>query len=126
VVELNGYGVSQMDALSMSNRLTTEIFRTGQFTVLEREKMSEILFEQGFQQSGCTSSECLVEAGRLLNVQMIVGGSVSKIGNIFTVELRLIDVETGKIIDVANEDIQGDIGEVLTHGIRRATVKLIR
>jgi len=126
VVELDAYGIAKTDAGALSNRLTSEIFKTGRYTVLEREKIEEILLEQGFQQTGCTSSECLVEAGRLLNVQLIVGGSISKIGAIYTVELRLIDVETGKIVSVANEDIQGTIGDVLTKGVRRAAIKLIR
>jgi TolB-like protein len=126
VVDLRGYGISEMDALALTNRLTTELFKMGIFTVLEREKMQDILNEQGFQQSGCTTSECLVEAGKLLNVQQIVGGSVSKIGEFYTIELRMIDVESGKILSVANEDIEGSIGEVLTRGIRKTAIKLVR
>jgi len=88
--------------------------------------MQDILTEQGFQQTGCTSSECLVEAGRLLNVHQIVGGSIGRAGELYTVELRLIDVESGQIISVAYEDIKGDLGDVLTSRIRKATYKLIR
>jgi hypothetical protein len=126
VVDLNAYGVSDSDARALSSRLTSELFNSGKYIILEREKINEILTEQGFQQTGCTTSECLIEAGKLLNVHMIVGGSISKIGVFHTLELRLIDVETGKIISVANEDIEGDIGLVLTRGIRRAVNQLTR
>lgn len=88
--------------------------------------MNEILKEQGFQLTGCTSSECLVEAGQLLNVEQMLGGSVGKIGNTYTIEIRLIDILTGKILAMATEDIEGKIDDVLKIGISNAVFKLIK
>ena len=34
--------------------------------------MEQILVEQGFQQSGCTTNECMVEVGKLIGVENIV------------------------------------------------------
>ena len=126
VLNLEGYGISESDALALTNRLTTELFKTNYFNVVEREKTDEILDEQGFQLSGCTSSECLVEAGKLLNVQLMLGGSVSKVGDYYSIELRIIDVESGAILSVASVDIEGDIGKVLIDGIKEAVQKIIR
>ena len=39
--------------------------------------MEQILVEQGFQQSGCTTNECMVEVGKLIGVEKIVSGSIS-------------------------------------------------
>ncbi|GAB4363009.1 MAG: hypothetical protein Kow0042_00520 [Calditrichia bacterium] len=124
--DLDVIGISKDYSSALINRLLTELFKSGKFDVLEREKILYILEEQGFQQTGCTSSECLIEAGRLLNVQQVIGGVVGKLGDIFSVELRMIDVETGKIISIANEDVRGDIGEVLMSGLRRASMKQVR
>jgi hypothetical protein len=126
VIDLNGIGVSNSDAVALTNRLVSELFLTQRYTILEREKISEILSEQGFQKSGCTSSECLVEMGRLLNVEQIISGSVGKIGGYYTIDLRRIAVETGQILRAANVDIGGGIEEVLTKGIRSAVVKITR
>ncbi len=126
VLDLDAYGVSPSDALALSNRLTSELFKTNYFNVVEREKTEEILDEQGFQLSGCTSSECLVEAGKLLNVELMLGGSISKVGDYYSIELRIIDVETGAILSVASVDIQGNIGKVLVSGIKEAIGKMIR
>jgi TolB-like protein len=126
VLNLDAYGISNADASALSNRLTTELFKSNYFNVVEREKTNEILDEQGFQLSGCTSSECLVEAGKLLNVELMLGGSVSKVGNYYSIELRIIDVESGAILSVASVDIQGDIGKVLVDGIREAVQKIIK
>ena len=55
--------------------------------------MGEVLKEQGFQQSCCTSNECVVEVGQLLGVQQMISGSIGKVGDIFTVSVRIIDIK---------------------------------
>jgi len=124
VLPLNAFGVSPTESSALTNRLTTELFKTGLYDVVERNKIKDILDEQGFQLSGCTTSECLVEAGKLLNVELMLGGSISKVGKLFSLEVRIIDVEPARILSVASVDIKGDIGDVMMHGIRDAVAKL--
>ena len=45
--------------------------------MMERGLMDEILTEQGFQQTGCASDECIVEMGKLVGVKQIIGGSIN-------------------------------------------------
>lgn len=90
VVDLEGIGISQTEAVALSNRLRNELFRLGAFKVVERGLMEDILIEQDLQQTCRTSNECLVEVGRLLGVQQMIGGSVSKIGTLFSVSTRLV------------------------------------
>ena len=59
--------------------------------------MDRILVEQSFQSSGCTDSECAVKMGKLLNVQKMIIGSLTKFGNYYYISASVIDVETGKI-----------------------------
>lgn len=56
VMELDGHGVAETDLGGLSNRLRTELFKTGKFNVFERSRVDEILKEQGFQQTGCTNA----------------------------------------------------------------------
>jgi curli biogenesis system outer membrane secretion channel CsgG len=111
-MDLQAVGVSQSEALSITNRIRNEVFLTDKYTVLEREAMLEIAQEQGFQLTGCTSSECVVQAGRMLGVQKMVAGSLDKLGELYTINLRLINVETGKIDTVASDDYRGPIEDV--------------
>lgn len=106
-------GISLKEAETLSDRLRTELVNTGVFIVLERGQMDEILQEQGFNQSGCISSECAVEAGRLLGVQEMVAGSVGKVGEIYSVEARVFDVETGKILQAHQFDYEGEVSGLL-------------
>lgn len=126
VMDLDAFAISAPEALALTNRLRVELFNTGRFVVLERGKMQDILKEQGFQETGCTTTDCLVEVGQLLNMQHMVAGSVSKVGDVYSIEVRLIDVGTGEIIAATVEDITGSLGDLLTKGIRNASLKLVQ
>ncbi len=124
VLDFDGFGISQTEAIALSNRLRNELFRLGTFEVVDRGMMENILGEQDFQQAGCTSNECLVEVGRLLGAQQMVGGSVSKVGQTFSVSARVVDVETGKVLSVSDFDQRGEIDDMLTRGMREVAVRL--
>ena len=79
VLDLDPTGIDDENARFLSDRLRAELFKTNHFNVVERDKMNTILQEQGFQQSGCTSLECAVEIGQLLNVEQMVAGTIGKI-----------------------------------------------
>ena len=100
------------------------MFKTGIYIVLERGKMDEVLKEQGFQQTGCITSECAVEVGRMLGVQQMVAGSIGKVGTVYTVSARIFDVQTGKILKSANYDHIGDIGQLLIKGMKAVVLQL--
>lgn len=108
-------GLGETEAAIISDRIRLELKNTGVFNVLEREMMKAILNEQQFQQTGCTDSECLVEVGQLLAVEKMVGGSISKIGNLYVIEARIIDVETGSIDKNVAEDYSGPIELLLVN-----------
>ena len=59
VMNLSGNGVSATDLGGLSNRLRSELFKTGKYSVIERGQMDQILKEQQFQMTGCTSQECV-------------------------------------------------------------------
>ena len=106
-------GISKAGAGTLSDRLRSELVNLGVFTVLERGEMNAILVEQGFNQTGCTTSECAVEAGQLLGVQQMVAGDVGKIGNLLTFDVRVFDIETGKILHAYQENYVGDAAGLL-------------
>ena len=116
-------GVSQSGVQTLSDRLRTELVNTGAFTVLERGQMDAILGEQGFNLQGCTSSECAVEAGKLLGVQLMVAGDVGKIGDVITIDIRVFNVSSGKITGAYIEDYEGDVAGLL--GLMKSIAKKI-
>ena len=124
VLELDPNGVTEAEAKALSDRLRIEIFNAGFYEVMERDKMNRILDEMEFQLKGCTTDECAIEVGRLIGVRKIIAGSISKVGEFYTVSIRLIDVETSKIEATAIEDIEGTLGIVLTQAIPSVAQKI--
>ena len=124
VLDLDADGISTSESNIISARLRTELFNTGKFNVLERDKMDEILNEQGFQLSGCTTNECIVEVGKLTGVEKMVAGGIGRIGKLITINIRLIDVETGELIKTATDDCECSIESILTQSIRKVSQKL--
>jgi|TARA_Y100000294_G_scaffold127427_1_gene118979 TolB-like protein len=127
ILDFEGIGVSQEEARALSSRFGSEFLDIAgnKYTLLERQAMGEVLNEQGFQQSGCVSSECAVEVGAALGAQLIIIGSISNVGSIFSVNARMLDVETAQILKSINYDQVGDIGLLLTNGMREAAAKML-
>lgn len=118
-------GVSKDEASIITERFRAQLLRSGRFRIMERTKMQEILKEQGFQQSGlCDTTECSVEMGRLLSVNRILSGSVSKFGNIYSLSARIMDVEKGNILVEEYEDCECRLEELLVRSTNRLVAKL--
>lgn len=112
-------GLSAQEVLAISDRLRGELLATGVFTVVERNQMESILTEQGFQQTGvCSDATCIVEVGQLLAVNKMVGGSIGRIGDAFTVNLKLIDVATGTIDRQVSADVKCTIQKLVADQVR--------
>lgn len=108
-------GVTAGDASTLSDRFRESLISTGTFRVMERTQMEYILKEQGFQQSGaCKDNECLVNIGQLIAVQKIISGSVSKVGGMYTVAIKMLSVESGVVEQSISEDCDCTIEELLT------------
>lgn len=125
IYEFEARGLSVIEAQSVTDRIRLEMARSDKYSVIEREMMEQILLEQDFQLTGaCSESSCLVQVGELLAVHFMIGGSVTMIGNLYTIEARMIDVETGQIANSIIEDYVGPIENLLVHTTRVVAGKL--
>lgn len=117
--------LTQEEVEILTNHLRSILINYQKYDCLDRNRMDEILREQGFQQSGCTSEMCAVEAGQLLGVQKMLTGSVGKFGKLFTIELQIIDIETSKIGQSSTYYFEGEMEKLLTEGIKLSLEKLV-
>lgn len=124
VLDFEANGISNQEVKALTDRFRNEMFKFSQYDMMERGNMEDILKEQGFQMSGCVSDACVVEVGKLVGVQQMVGGSIGRVGNVFTVSARIMSVESGQIIKTANYDHTGDIGNLLTSGMYKVAALL--
>ena len=105
-----GSGLSPEQGALLTDKLMSELGKSRNFTVVERAKRDEVLRAQGFKQSGaCDQRTCLAAAGQALGVQKMAGGTLSKFGSTYTVELRIVDVTAGRVDQEFSREYSGDV-----------------
>ena len=125
ILDFEGVGVSEQDAQILTTRLGTYLVQTSLYRVIEREEVQQILVEQDFQLTGCTTNECAVEIGQLVGARQMLAGTFGKLGSTYTIDMRIIDVETGSILRTTSFDIRGEIDRVLSEGLTEAVRRII-
>jgi len=95
----------------------TEIFKnallgTKAFRVIERgDELKAILKESALQQTGITEEKYAVTLGRIVNVNFMFAGSLSKLGDQYVLGVRLVNVENAEIVD-SWDTSSGNLGEL--------------
>ena len=95
ILDFEGQGISVQEVQTLTERMRTEIGNTNAIRLIERKAIESIMAEQGLAQSGCVSDECAAEVGQLLGVQFMVNGSIGKLGDSYTIDVKMFSVETG-------------------------------
>lgn|GEM_PF-5134384 len=109
IMDLQCQGLSATETVLLTDRLLSEIGKIGTYDIVERAKRDEILKEQGFTQSGsCDEASCLVEVGKYLSAQKMIGGSIGKFGEVWVINLRLVDVSSGRVEKMVDKDFAGE------------------
>jgi hypothetical protein len=67
----------------------------------------------GLPGSGCSSTECGMQAGKLLSTQLVVNGSIRKVGPLYFVEVQMIHSNSGQVVQKVSEDFDGDFERLL-------------
>ena len=107
-------GNSEFDGkvdLKLSDMLITSLVKSGKFDVIERTQIELVLSEQNLGMSGIIDESTAVEVGKLLGAEYVVFGVVTSATQqeidkfAYTlvvietsIDVRVIDAETGKII----------------------------
>jgi len=108
VLELDFNNVDEGEARAIAERLRLYLSRQAIFEVIERNKMNSIMEELGFQISGaCDTEECVVQVGKILGARKMVAGSVSKVGNLYSLQVRIVDIQSSRIEEQAFADVNG-------------------
>lgn len=127
VTPLQAKGVPESDAAVLTDNIADELLKSGKVRVMERSQMDRILQEQGFQQGGtCDTSECAIQIGRLLGIERIVVGSVGKVGETYSLSIRMVDVGTGEVLASSRKNHRGAIDDVLQSVVPLVVLELTR
>ena len=127
---------------AVADMLTTELFNTNEFTILERQRMDAILSEQDLSSEGYVDSSTAVKMGKLLGVDFLVTGAITQFktetaGGVVplplgsfggvavgshtayvTLDVRAVSTTTGEILLAAREQgaANATVGGVAAYG----------
>lgn len=96
VMDLEAKGLSQAEADAVADFLITDLVNTGSFIVIERSRIKDIIKEQQLSLTGLTETKEAAKIGQILNCKLIVVGTLSKLGTEYYLNIRVVDVESGK------------------------------
>jgi len=135
-VNKTSYGAGRLGT-SASDILTTELFKTGAFILVERAQLRQVLGEQALGQTGAVNPETAAQAGKVLGLNALVTGSISQFGvqtggtdlgvwkqKVQTakcvVDVRVVDASTGQLLfaDSGKGEFERKAQEVLGLGQR--------
>jgi curli biogenesis system outer membrane secretion channel CsgG len=135
-VNKSSYGAGRLGT-SASDILTTELFKTGAFIIVERDRLKQVLGEQALGQTGVVTAETAAQAGKVLGLNALVTGSISQFGvstagadyGVYkqkvqtakcTVDVRVVDASTGQLLfaDSGRGEFERKAQEVLGLGTR--------
>ncbi len=128
VLELDANNVDEGEARAIAERLRLYLSRQPSFEVIERNKMNSIMAELGFQLSGaCDTKECVVQVGKILGARKMVAGSVSKVGNLYSLQVRIVDIESSRIEEQAFADVNGieQVLQIATDSVARQLAQFV-
>jgi curli biogenesis system outer membrane secretion channel CsgG/DNA-directed RNA polymerase subunit RPC12/RpoP len=111
VYGIEGRGMAPSDVRTATITLQGELAKYG-YRVIERDELNKLFTEQALQLTGGVDQ--VVQVGRIAGVDKIVTGTVGFDGDdIFYYALKLIDVETGEIINTKYTEVKGSYPELL-------------
>lgn len=132
----SSYGAGRLGT-SASDILTTELFKTGAFIMVERDQLKQILGEQALGQTGVVNPDTAAQAGKVLGLNALVTGSISQFGvstggadyGVYkqkvqtakcVVDVRVVDTSTGQLLfaDSGKGEFERKAQEVLGLGTR--------
>ena len=126
VLPFEALGTDSTSALMATQAVSDELSHNGKVRLLERSQASSTLAEKGFAQpQGCQASECATQAGRLLDVQDVVLGTIAKLGDAYSISVRLVDVRSAQVVASVLESSPGALDTVIATLVPRIASTLI-
>ena len=113
--DLSPLGITQMDLGNLlSARIMETVQQAGVYSVVEREKLEIALRELNLGSSSLADASTRLRIGRIAGARLMIFGAYQVIGDQMRLDLRIVEVETGRIIKTAEKTAgSGDLSEWL-------------
>lgn len=125
VLDLEPSGrISVADAAKITDRMRQELQSTGMFELMSKNQVMSGLANSNLLETGCSTVECAIEAGKLLGTKLVANGTINKIGPLYFIEVQLVHVKSGQVVQKVKEEVDGDFKK-LEASVPALTKKLV-
>ena len=97
LVSIDLRGMGALDSTMITQIARTEASKIVSYEMMDRYDIEEILRQKYSSKDACYSKTCLVAQGKVLGAQIMLTGTVEKLGNKISVNLREINIAEEKI-----------------------------
>jgi len=118
------YGIDEALSVPVTQRFRQELQNTGAFRVIDRNEMIQKLSSVGINPANCRTAEKAAEAGKSYGTERVITGSFSKIGNMITISVKMINSLTGQVVSSHSMDCNCPIEEVITTTLSQLAAKV--
>jgi TolB-like protein len=84
--------------------LAGELARLPHVTVVQRDRLEEVVREQSLQLSGRVDESSAVRVGRLAGATVLLTGSMTTVGSTLRLDVQFVGVERGVVLDSASAE----------------------
>jgi len=113
-------------ALILSEALREELFRLGNFILVNRENMNQVVQEVTLGQTGLIDEKQAIQAGKALAAKQIIVGRLASIGKSSLLQVKRIDTETHGTMAISSLKCKQGNEEVLLNRMEELAVKLVQ
>lgn len=89
---------------TVAKLMRIELIKLDKYKVLDEFDMIEVDNPESYD--SCYSKKCLLEYGKELEVDLIISGSMDKVGNKIIITLKLIDIQSGEVVKNASDEFE--------------------
>ena len=136
IITLKQKGISDSEASSLSYRLQTvigEIIKSKKYQnsgkdsyiLVDRSKLDELLKQYDIENPASLSDSLATEVGTIYPVDRVVLGNIYLLKKTYYISARIVDVESGLIINNIHHEHKGSFESLQSRGIKDITEKLL-
>ncbi len=108
ILKLSTHGIPSMTADEISDGIRAEMRHLSVYELIDPATIQSVLRDQNMGSSSeCNQNSCAIQIGQILGADRVAMGSISLIDGTYSVNIRTIEINTGRIVNDVNEYYSG-------------------
>lgn len=108
ILKLSTHGIAKVTAEELSDGIRAEMRHLSVYELIDPATIQSVLNDQEMgSSSACNQNSCAIQIGQILGADRVAMGSISLIDGTYSVNIRTIEINTGRIVNDVNEYYSG-------------------